>query len=417
MAMEQRAAGRLLCELLSGRAVPEGTLKRLSPTDWESLLDRALRFKVGGLFYRETRRRDFPGDLVPVEVRHRLRDAYRNVATINTGLFLGVTRVLAAFAEEGLPVIALKGLSLARQVYGDIALRPMSDIDLLVKEEDLVRAGRILLTLGYGQDCPAWESMSKGSHHLPPFRNGSSATIEVHWTIVPPDSPIRVDLDGLWKRARPIEVDDVGALALSPEDLVLHLCIHACGDLASGLDLIPLCDIAGVIRTFGGGIDWQAVTERASRWGGRKCVYLMLLLVRELLGAAPPDTVLAGARPDDYQPVFLDSALGQILDGSPSGQAIGARIGQFAKIKKVRGIRGKLGALFKGAFPPKESLARRYPVSLSSPKIYPYYLLNLGRLTGYYAIALVRLLRRERPIVEAVARAHRVSAVSDWMFS
>ena len=287
--MEKREAGRLLCDFLSGRKIPEARLEKLSPADWESLADWALRFKVGGLFYREIKSRNFPAELIPVDVRNRLREAYRDLATINTSLFFDASKVLKSLADNQLPVIALKGLSLAKSIYGDIALRPMSDMDLLVKEEDLVRAGRILLTLGYKPDFPAWESMVKTYHHLPPFTNKSGAIIELHWNIVTPDSPIKVDLDGLWARACLIKVDNVEVRVFSPEDLFLHLCIHACFDLQTGLGLIPLCDMAGLIKTSADKIDWQIVIERAARWGGQKCVYLMLLLVRELLGAAPPD--------------------------------------------------------------------------------------------------------------------------------
>jgi len=417
--MEQREAGRLLCDFLSGRRIPEARLEKLSRADWESLADRALRFKVGGLFYREIKSRNFPTELIPVDVRNRLRDAYRNLATMNTSLFFDVLKVLKSLADNQLPVIALKGLSLAKNIYGDIALRPMSDIDLLVKEEDLVRAGRILLTLGYKQYFPAWESLLKTHHHLPPFTNKNGAKIELHWNIVTPDSPIKVDLDGLWERACLIKVDNVEVRAFSLEDLFLHLCIHACVHLQTGLDLIPLCDIAGLIKTSADKIDWQIVIERATRWGGQKCVYLMLLLVRELLGAAPPDKIMSEIKPDDYQSVFLNEALEQIfdVDVSPPGQLIVVRIGQLSKIKKVKGIKGKVLALFKRAFPSKENLASIYPVSVSSPKIYLCYLFRLGRLIVYYTIMLLRLFRRDQSVIKAVHQEHRMSAVSDWMFS
>lgn len=414
--MEQREAGRLLCDFLSGRKIPEARLEKLSPADWESLVDRALRFKVGGLFYREIKSRNFPTELIPVGARNRLRDAYRNLATMNTSLFFDVLKVLKSLADNQLPVIALKGLSLAKNIYGDIALRPMSDMDLLVKEEDLVRAGRILLTLGYKPYFSAWENMLKTYHHLPPFTNKSGAMIELHWNIVTPDSPIKVDLDGLWERACLIKVDNVEVRAFSPEDLFLHLCIHACVHLQTGIDLIPFCDIAGLIKTSADKIDWQIVIERATRWGGHKCVYLMLLLVRELLGAAPPDKIMSEIKPDDYQSVFFDEALEQIFDVSPSGQRIGIRIG-LPMIKKVKGIKGKVLALLKKAFPSRECLASIYPVSVSSPKIYLCYLFRLGRLIVYYTIVLLRLFRRDRSVIKAVHRAHRVSAVSDWMFS
>ncbi len=46
--MEKREAGRLLCDFLSGRKIPEARLEKLSPADGESLADCALRFKCGG---------------------------------------------------------------------------------------------------------------------------------------------------------------------------------------------------------------------------------------------------------------------------------------------------------------------------------------------------------------------------------
>jgi hypothetical protein len=415
--VEKREAGRLLCDFLSGRKIPEARLETLSPADGESLVDWALHFKVGELFYREIKSRNFPAGLIPVDAGNRLREAYRNRAMINTSLFFDASKVIKSLADNQLPVIALKGLSLAKNIYGDIALRPMSDIDLLVKEEDLVRAGRILLTLGYKQSFPAWESMLKTYPHLPPFTNNNGVMIELHWNIVTPDIPIKVDFDGLWERARLIKVDHGEVLAFSSEDLFLHLCIHACFHLQTGLDLIPLSDMAGLIKTSADKIDWQIVIERATRWGGQKCVYLMLLLVRELLGAAPPDKIMSEIKPDDYQPVFFDEALEQIFDVSPSGQLIVKGIDQLSKMKKIKGIKGKVLALLKHAFPSRAILARIYPVSVSSPKIYLCYLFRLGRLMVYYTSVLLRLFRRDQLVIKTVHQARRVNAVSDWMYS
>ena len=428
--MEKREAGRFLCDFLSGRKIPEVRLEKLLPADWDSLVVLALRFKVGGLFYREIKSRNFPNELIPVDARNILREAYRSRATMNTSLFFDALKVLKSLDDNQMPVIALKGLSLAKNIYGDIALRPMSDIDLLVKEEDLVRAGRILLALGYKPYFTTWESTSKIDRHLPYFMNKSGTIIELHWNIVDSDIPIKVDLNGLWKRACLIKVDNVEVRVFSPEDLLLHLCIHACSHLQYAIDLIPFCDVAGLIKTSGDKIDWQIVIERATRWGGQKCVYLMLLLVRELLGAAPPDKIMSEIKPDDYQPVFFDEALEQIFDLSLdilsnvackkvnlSDQVLTRTMGQLSKIRKVKGIKGKVLALLKKAFPSREYLTHLYPVSGSSPKIYLCYLFRLGNLTVYYTIVLLRLFRRDQSVIKAVHRAHRVTAVCDWMFS
>ncbi|MHB8094189.1 MAG: nucleotidyltransferase domain-containing protein [Candidatus Aminicenantales bacterium] len=415
--MEGREAGRLLCDFLSRKNITEAGLGTISPADWENLVDWALCFKVGGLFYRETRSGNFPAELIPIDARDRLREAYRNLATTNTSRFFDVLKILKALADNRLPVIELKGLSLANKVYGDIALRPMSDVDLLVKEEDLVKAGRILLTLGYQQYFPSWERVVKIYHHLPPFTNKNGTMIELHWNIVAPDSPIKVDLDGLWERSRLINVDHVKVRAFSPEDIFLYLCIHAGFHLKTGLDLIPFCDMAGLIKNPTEKIDWPIVMERATRWGCQKCVYLMMVLVRNLLGAAPPDIIMLGMEPDDYQSVYFDEALEQIFNDNPSDRLIRKRIDQLSQIRKYKGIKCKILSLSRVAFPSREYMARIYPVSVSSPKIFLYYIFRLGRLVVHYATVLLRWFRHDQSTIKAVHREHRTSAVSDWMFS
>jgi hypothetical protein len=252
---------------------------------------------------------------------------------------------------------------------------------------------------------------------LPPFTHKNGAMVELHWNLSPPDSPLQVDLDGLWERASPIRIYQREVLALSPEDLFLHLCVHACFHLQTGLGLVPLCDLAGMIKASAGAVDWPILIERAARWGCRKCVYLMLLLVRELMGAAPPERILSEIKPDDYRPAFLEEALEQIFDGNPSDEVLRKNVGKLAKITQAKGLIGKFSILIKAAFPSRAYLATIYPISISSPKIYLCYVYRLVRLTVQYAIILLRLYRRDRSALKAADQEHRVSTVSNWMYS
>jgi hypothetical protein len=415
--MDKRETDRLLCDFLAGRQITETGLVKLTPADWEGLADRALRFKVEGLLHREIKSRNLPAALVPVGVGNRLRRAYRDQATLNMNLFFDALKVLQSLAEDHLPVIALKGLALAKSIYNDIALRPMADMDLLLKREDLVRAGRILLRLGYTQYFPAWESMAETYHHLPPFTKKNGTIVELHWNIVTPDSHVKVDLDGLWARSRLIQIDHTEVRALSAEDLFLHLCIHASFHLQTGMDLIPFCDMSRLMNAAADKMDWQIVSARAGGWGAQKCLYLMLLLVRELLGAAPPESIMAQIKPGDYRPAYFAEALEQIFEEKPSGQLIKRRIGKLSKIKNTKGIKGKVSALFKGAFPSRAYIARTYPVPVTSPKIYLYYFSRLGRLFIYFTVVLLRPFRRDHAVKQVVDQAQRMGAVSDWMFS
>jgi hypothetical protein len=144
---------------------------------------------------------------------------------------------------------------------------------------------------------------------------------------------------------------------------------------------------------------------------------LMLLLVRELLGATPPENIMLEMKPDDYRASALEEALDQFIDVSPAGQLTGRRISGLLAIKTAKGIRLKLLAIIRTAFPPRVNMALIYPVSASSPKILFCYMLRLGRIMAHLARVLLRLMRRDRSVMKDVHQAIRVSAVSDWMFS
>jgi hypothetical protein len=84
-------------------------------------------------------------------------------------------------------------------------------------------------------------------------------------------------------------------LALSPEDLLLHLCLHsAYGHGWKQFDggLRQLADIAAVVRHHAATLDWHRVGQRAHDWRAERCVWLGLVTARDLLQAPVPDAVL-----------------------------------------------------------------------------------------------------------------------------
>lgn len=73
---------------------------------------------------------------------------YENLAR-NLTLFQELRRILQALNNGRIKVMVLKGASLAETVYKNPVLRPMSDLDLLIREKNLGEVERKLLDLGY----------------------------------------------------------------------------------------------------------------------------------------------------------------------------------------------------------------------------------------------------------------------------
>jgi hypothetical protein len=197
--------------------------------------------------------------------------------------------IIAAFREAAIPVIALKGAYLAENVYPDIALRCIgSDLDLLVASGDLAPACAALERLAYHRSESDeleshWEAAKNITLHGPPGRS----PIELHWTIEHPSDPVKIDLAGLWSRARPARVAGCEGLAFAPEDLLLHLCLEATYHHGNWfqMGLRPFCDILAIIQCAGERMDWEQIEIRAREWSAEQLVHLALWLAREWLEA------------------------------------------------------------------------------------------------------------------------------------
>lgn len=88
--------------------------------------------------------------MVAVEAR---RWAFHEVARRAAG------RLVTTLASEDVPVLLFKGIVLAREVYSDVALRPITDVDALVRPRDFFRVVAIARKQGWRR---LWDSKSLG---------------------------------------------------------------------------------------------------------------------------------------------------------------------------------------------------------------------------------------------------------------
>ncbi len=271
----------------------------LAESDWRKFVAEAYRHGVASMV-RDRLRLSDRGRTAPSWVLHDLERCYFRTRLDNLRLYGRLTEVLRRFAAQRLDVIVLKGAYLADAVYADHALRSMADIDLLVRREDLARSVGLLREGGWEQpDAPAGETAADDGHQLPTFVR-AGVPIEVHWNIEDERCPLSIDVDALWRRSRTALVAGAPARALAPEDLLLHVCLHASynhGWLPFAQGLRPLRDIASCITHFGPGLDWGVVVRRAQEWKAGHCVWLSLVLARDLVSANVPEQPIARLAP------------------------------------------------------------------------------------------------------------------------
>ena len=265
--------------------------------DWDALRQVAYVEGVAPLLYHIARGQD----LLPPPVEENLRIVYYHHTSRNLRLFHKLEDVVGHLTAEGVPVILLKGAALAQTVYRN-AVRPMVDLDLLVRQEDVLTALRVLSALGYE---PAHAEHRAG--YLFAYKNEMMlvkpgelrAPIEIHWSLFGPlYYQQAVPMDWFWQTALPVHIGDASAWMLSPEAQVLHLCAHMplqhSGE--GELRLLWLHDVAEVIAFYQEQIDWDQVLARARAYDLVLPVQQILIRVGDEWQAPIPPAVLERLR-------------------------------------------------------------------------------------------------------------------------
>jgi hypothetical protein len=165
-------------------------------------------------------------------------------------------QILALFWGEGLPVIPLKGGLMATSFYPQAGLRPMADLDLLIRPEDFERCRRLLQRLGYRRSVVHWKhvAFAKPENLVVVSRRGEHPDnprgVEVHLYCRETFGGPTLDLtEILWSAAAQGELLGERSLLLSPDSLWLHLLTHATYHAWQGSGrLVQLVDLTLLAR-------------------------------------------------------------------------------------------------------------------------------------------------------------------------
>ncbi len=126
-------------------------------------------------------------------------------------------------AQNKVPVIVLKGMDLSHRFYPDKMLRPMTDVDLLVKEESFKKAVQVLLKAGY----KIIGKQRNDRYRIEMSRFEDGLAVELHSRLLLSDE--KSDLIQYWEQSvpHPLSGFHQDVRVLSSQDLLVYLIRHA----------------------------------------------------------------------------------------------------------------------------------------------------------------------------------------------
>lgn len=188
----------------------------LQLNDWSVLVREAIRSRLAPLLYDSLQK--FPRQDVPAQAMQHLREVYLATGARNMTMLHQFKRVTDVLDAEGIRWIPLKGAALIQDVYGgNAALRPMSDVDVLVDLVDFATARNHFISK-FNIITPKVDT-TYITHHLK-LLPSNNVCVELHSRIIGYEFyASRPTFDELWKARG-------DRLGLSTEQQFAHLCAH-----------------------------------------------------------------------------------------------------------------------------------------------------------------------------------------------
>jgi len=198
--------------------------------------------------------------------------------------------VLGRLSQAGIPAVVLKGAALRLTAYRDAAERAFGDIDVLVPPASLQPALKVLIGVGYRPESEDRTRLYLEHHHHLILTKPEGFVVEIHWALMPPKSPFRLDPVAFLRYARSVTTPGgVRVSVPSPEHMVLHLSQQNQEDGFS--QLRRLVDVDRVIAGAPD-FDWGLLRTESIRMRVQALVAIALRLSELLLGTPVPEGFL-----------------------------------------------------------------------------------------------------------------------------
>jgi Uncharacterised nucleotidyltransferase len=264
--------------------------------DWDLLGRHAENHGLSPLLYWHLHR-NFPL-AVPARLDQRLKCVFENNVRHNLLLSATLLNILEALRAAGTRALAYKGPALATSLYGNITLREMSDLDILIDRASFPAAREVLAGLG----CqPAFvhtrkqeEARLRCDCECEFSTSDRKVWVDLHWQITAPHLPQRFSFDELWHRRRILTLGRKPIPTFSAEDTALVLAVHGGKHLWQRLSW--LADFAESLRQ---NLDWQALRLRARDARAERMLLLALALAEDVIQVEIPSEFAAAIRDDD----------------------------------------------------------------------------------------------------------------------
>ena len=334
-----------------------------------------------------------PDELLPPPYDDQLCRSYQASVGLDMRRERDFRKALAMLSDADIDYIPLKGNYLAYHIYSTPSLRPRSDIDILLRDEDLERADAVFRAAG-------WVDADGGQRHtlhIAALHHKNYPTlIEPHFNIFRPDR-VRPENSELWQMAYCFSRHEYH---LPPEVVFTYLLDGGLRNNAEQLMLKTLVDLA--LLVLRSDITPEKLASFADKFDRTRDVTLILKAFPEMF---PPEYPALFC--EDVPEEAILSIRGFILDSRMDNT--NSHSVDLSRDYSRNTQLGKIRFLLGGVFSPPSVLRHRYNIR------------RAWQIPYFYAVDLIRKARiflnwrRSTADTDAALVAHRQQVLNDFL--
>ncbi|RMF97146.1 MAG: hypothetical protein D6734_02730 [Candidatus Schekmanbacteria bacterium] len=236
---------------------------------WENSVETIFKYGLSGIIFTNLKKAGLL-DLLPEKEKLKLQHLYHSNAARNALISQILDTLSQLFKENGKTFLLLQGTALISDIYPQPAMRYLSDIDIMIKPDDIKDVDNILRENGFtatnfpGDLKWCFENLNHMPHYYYP---GFNSPIEIHFKTADTFFDDAPNSNWIWEDCKESK-DGKNYKIPSAENLLLSISAHiAKKSHIADLRFIPrhCCDINAVIDKYADSLNSKILFERASK--------------------------------------------------------------------------------------------------------------------------------------------------------
>ena len=209
------------------------------------------------------------------EMTAKMKGMYRMTWYKNQLILNSVKNIVFMFNKENIPVILLKGVPLLDNVYKDRGARSLGDADILIDQQYIEKAQKIMVSNGWQYLDPSHFYINRFKEPLTKnkidkevtFTNNKNVEIDIHWSLFPflvrENMEHPMSYNEVFKYSILYNIEGVEYRMPCMEDMIIHIIIHG-AERNNHRTLRWVVDVVSIIKTAP--INWVFLIERIKKF-------------------------------------------------------------------------------------------------------------------------------------------------------